>query len=75
MSLAVEWLEEAERDLLSLPDWRLAAAIDAAVLRFAADGIGFLRHVNAADGTDEWRLYAPQVRRFYGLCEERWIRA
>lgn len=33
MSLRLEWFEEAEADLLRIPDWRVAAAVDAAVNR------------------------------------------
>src|SRR5689334_22872153 len=57
MSLSVVWLEQAEDDLKALPDWRMAAAVDAAVNRFAAEGVGFLRHIHIEDVPDEWRLY------------------
>lgn len=52
MTWALRWSVVAERDLLSIP-WRVAAAVDAAVMRFAATGQGNVRRV---EPTDPWRL-------------------
>ncbi len=64
MSREVEWTSPAARDLAALPDWRLAALVDAAVDRHAAEGIGFVLHVRVEDGPDEFRLLIPQVRTY-----------
>ncbi|MBK6692017.1 MAG: hypothetical protein IPG50_07400 [Myxococcales bacterium] len=64
MSRAVEWTSPAARDLAALPDWRLAALVDAAVDRHATEGIGFVLHVRVEDGPDEFRLLIPQVRTY-----------
>ena len=47
MSWSLRWSVVAERDLLSIP-WRVAAEIDAAVMRFAATGQGDVRRVEPA---------------------------
>ena len=38
MSFEIVWSKTAEAQLLWIPDWRIAAEVDAAVIRFAAGG-------------------------------------
>lgn len=64
MSLRIEWTSPAAHDLAALPDWRLAAVVDAAVDRYAGSGIGFVLHLRLADGPDEFRLLIPRVRTY-----------
>ncbi|MFO0592365.1 MAG: hypothetical protein U0441_32770 [Polyangiaceae bacterium] len=47
--MKLRWHPAAIYDLRSLPTWRLAAEVDAAVLRFAATGEGQLRRTSADD--------------------------
>lgn len=64
MSLQVDGAEPARRDLEALPDWRLAATVDAAVDQLAHDGVGFVQHIHRSDGPDEFRLLIPRVRTY-----------
>jgi hypothetical protein len=64
MSLRVEWFRQAQADLLGLPDWRLAEKVDAAVMRYAQDGIGFVLRVHDPKGSPEYRLLIPGTRTF-----------
>lgn len=64
MSLRAEWFDDALADLARLPDWRLGVAIDAAVERYAAEGIGFVLQVPMSDGPDEYRLLIPRLRTY-----------
>lgn len=64
MSLQVEWFPRALDDLLNLRDWRVAETIDAAVNRYAAQGIGFILRVAAIHGPDEHRLLVPGMRTY-----------
>lgn len=64
MSRAVEWLPRAFADLMSVTDYRVAEAVDAAVDRYAAEGVGFVVHVEVADGPDEFRLLIPRMRTY-----------
>ncbi|MBK6693900.1 MAG: hypothetical protein IPG50_17085 [Myxococcales bacterium] len=64
MSVQVVWAAAAETDLLALPDWNLAAIVDAAVARYAAHGIGFVLHVPSQSGADQFRLLIPRTRTY-----------
>lgn len=64
MSLRLEWFEEAEADLLQIPDWRVAAAVDAAVNRLAREAIGFVLRLPSQDEGTEFRLLIPGMRTY-----------
>ena len=68
MTRAVVWLPEAVDDLLAIPDASEAAAVDAAVQRYARAAEGFVRRLPQIDTADEHRLYvqgAPYYARFH----------
>lgn len=64
MSLRIDWSAPARNDLANLPDWRLAATIDAAVERYAAEGVGFVLRVPQSEAPDEFRLLIPRIRSY-----------
>lgn len=78
MALVVEWFPRALDDLIALPDWRLATIIDAAVDRYAVEGVGFVLRVEVHDGPDisithsaSARLRADSEEREHAVCGAR----
>ena len=70
MNWTLSWSVVAERDLLSMSSWRVAAKVDAAIMQFSATGRGAER-VSPTDPRQirigaEARLYLdPETRTVY----------
>ncbi|MBX3260109.1 MAG: hypothetical protein KF782_10490 [Labilithrix sp.] len=67
MTRTIDWSKQAVTDLLDLPDWRIAQAVDAAVKLFALTGVGTIVTFPSLDGPDEVRLYAGPHARYYAV--------
>lgn len=58
--MRLNWHPAAIHDLRSIPSWRAAAEVDAAVLRFARTGEGQLQRTSLRDPRSV-RLFTPRA--------------